>query len=136
MNLYMLAIQMCTRIGMTLCHYSKLTAIMVAEELACIENYSSDSLLQRVNRGFTPVLSKCINPKCFGRSFFVSDGFPNLELMKWNIKHISLPQSHTDYGNTPRGIGSLVADIEGYDFIAYLDADNWFHSRCQKFYLQ
>ncbi|MBU3607074.1 glycosyltransferase [Polynucleobacter nymphae] len=59
--------------------------------------------------------------------FFVADGFPNEELMKWNIKHISLPQAHADSGNTPRGIGSILADIEGYDFISYLDADNWFH---------
>jgi glycosyltransferase involved in cell wall biosynthesis len=59
--------------------------------------------------------------------FFIADGFPNEELMKWNVKHISLPQAHADNGNTPRGIGSILADIEGYDFISYLDADNWFH---------
>jgi len=59
--------------------------------------------------------------------FFVADGFPNEEIMSWNIKHISLPQAHGDYGDTPRGIGSMLADVEGYDFIAYLDADNWFH---------
>ena len=59
--------------------------------------------------------------------FFIADGFPNEELMSWNIKHISLPQAHADYGDTPRGIGSMLADVEGYDFIAYLDADNWFH---------
>jgi glycosyltransferase involved in cell wall biosynthesis len=59
--------------------------------------------------------------------FFVADGFPNEELMKWSIKHVSLPQAHADNGNTPRGIGSILADIEGYDFISYLDADNWFH---------
>ena len=59
--------------------------------------------------------------------FFVADGFPNQELMTWNIKHISLPQAHADNGNTPRGIGGILADVEGYDFICYLDADNWFH---------
>ena len=59
--------------------------------------------------------------------FFVADGFPNEEVMKWNIKHITLPQTHADYGDAPRGIGSVLADVEGYDFIAYLDADNWFH---------
>ena len=80
----------------------------------------------------TEVLHQChqsvLTQNVSADHFFVSDGFPNVELMKWNIKHISLPQSHTDFGNTPRGIGSLVANIEGYDFIAYLDADNWFHS--------
>jgi len=59
--------------------------------------------------------------------FFVSDGFPNPELMNWNIKHISLSQSHQDNGNTPRGIGATLASAEGYDFITFLDADNWFH---------
>jgi len=59
--------------------------------------------------------------------FFIADGFPNQELMNWDIKHVSLHQSHADNGNTPRGIGSVLADVEGYDFISYLDADNWFH---------
>lgn len=59
--------------------------------------------------------------------FFIADGFPNQELISWDVKHITLPQAHNDNGNTPRGIGSILADAEGYDFIAYLDADNWFH---------
>ena len=59
--------------------------------------------------------------------FFVADGFPNAEVMKWDIKHISLSESHQDNGNTPRGIGAMLASAEGYDFIAFLDADNWFH---------
>jgi glycosyltransferase involved in cell wall biosynthesis len=63
--------------------------------------------------------------------FFIADGFPNEEVMKWNIKHITLPQAHSDNGNTPRGIGSILADVEGYDFIAYLDADNWFYPNCK-----
>ena len=59
--------------------------------------------------------------------FFIADGFPNPELMSWDIKHISLSESHQDNGNTPRGIGAILATAEGYDFIAFLDADNWFH---------
>ena len=59
--------------------------------------------------------------------FFIADGFPNLEITSWKAKHIILSESHGDNGNTPRGIGSALADIEGYDFIAYLDADNWYH---------
>ncbi|MBT8605979.1 glycosyltransferase family 2 protein [Polynucleobacter paneuropaeus] len=59
--------------------------------------------------------------------FFIADGFPNEELISWGVKHATLPQAHADNGNTPRGIGSILADIEGYDFISYLDADNWFH---------
>lgn len=59
--------------------------------------------------------------------FMVADGFPNPEISNWKAKHIVLPQAHGDNGNTPRGIGSLLAEVEGYDFIAYLDADNWYH---------
>lgn len=79
----------------------------------------------------TTVLHQChqsvLTQSVSSDHFFVSDGFPNSELMKWNIKHTILPYAHDDYGNTPRGLGSILADIGGYDFIAYLDADNWFH---------
>lgn len=59
--------------------------------------------------------------------FFIADGYPQEELLTWKIKHVSLPQAHGDNGNTPRGIGSKLADAEGYTFITYLDADNWYH---------
>lgn len=39
-------------------------------------------------------------------------------------RHVVLGQSHKDYGNTPRGIGALLAISEGADAIAFLDADN------------
>jgi glycosyltransferase involved in cell wall biosynthesis len=58
--------------------------------------------------------------------FMVADGFPRAEVAAWNVRHVVLPTSHDDGGNTPRGIGSLLADSEGYDFVAYLDADNWY----------
>jgi glycosyltransferase involved in cell wall biosynthesis len=59
--------------------------------------------------------------------FMIADGFPNKEVDGWNARHVLLPTAHADNGNTPRGIGSVLAEVEGYDFIAYLDADNWFH---------
>ena len=59
--------------------------------------------------------------------FFIADGCPKEEIASWNAKHIILPISNNDNGNTPRGIGSSLAKVEGYDFIAYLDADNWYH---------
>ncbi len=59
--------------------------------------------------------------------FLIADGFAKHEINTWNAKHITLPNSHDDNGNTPRGLGSLLAKSEGYDFIAYLDADNWYH---------
>jgi glycosyltransferase involved in cell wall biosynthesis len=58
----------------------------------------------------------------------VADGYPIDELDSWNIHHIKLPIAHSDNGNTPRGIGSIFARNNSYDFISYLDADNWFHT--------
>jgi glycosyltransferase involved in cell wall biosynthesis len=57
----------------------------------------------------------------------VADGFPRDDLAAWKIRHVQLPHAHGDYGCVARGLGSTMADAEGYDFIAYLDADNWFH---------
>jgi glycosyltransferase involved in cell wall biosynthesis len=59
--------------------------------------------------------------------FMIADGFPQHAIDDWNVRHVRLPTAHGDNGNTPRGVGGLLADVEGYDFIAYLDADNWFH---------
>lgn len=39
-------------------------------------------------------------------------------------RHIVLGQPHKDYGNTPRGIGALLAISEGADAVCFLDADN------------
>jgi glycosyltransferase involved in cell wall biosynthesis len=57
----------------------------------------------------------------------VADGHPQDEVDRWKVRHVLLPASHADGGATPRGIGSLLAEAEGYDFVAYLDADNWYH---------
>jgi glycosyltransferase involved in cell wall biosynthesis len=77
------------------------------------------------------VLRQChesvLNQSISATHFFIADGFPQSELEQWNIKHISLAQGHDDNGDTPRGIGGLLAEVEGYDYVAYLDADNWFH---------
>lgn len=56
----------------------------------------------------------------------VADGHPQAAAASWQARHVTLPQAHADYGATPRAVGSLLADAEGYDFVAYLDADNWY----------
>ncbi|MBX9758820.1 MAG: glycosyltransferase [Beijerinckiaceae bacterium] len=57
----------------------------------------------------------------------VADGHPNSGIsLKGKTEHVVLPKSNRDAGNTPRGIGSVLADSWGYDAIAYLDADNWY----------
>src|SRR5690348_3404088 len=58
--------------------------------------------------------------------FLVSDGFPQGWLDSANVRHIRLGRAHNDAGNTPRGLGALLAVSEGYDGIGLLDADNWY----------
>jgi hypothetical protein len=60
--------------------------------------------------------------------FMIADGNPQSYVDTWNTCHIKLHRSHSDGGSFARGIGGLAAKAEGYDFIAYLDADNWYHS--------
>jgi glycosyltransferase involved in cell wall biosynthesis len=59
--------------------------------------------------------------------FMIADGHPLDAIDGWDVRHVRLHRSHDDNGNTPRGLGGLLARNEGYDFIAYLDADNWYH---------
>jgi cellulose synthase/poly-beta-1,6-N-acetylglucosamine synthase-like glycosyltransferase len=55
----------------------------------------------------------------------IADGVPQSWLDTEPVRHIKLDKSHGDYGNTPRGIGSLLAISEGFDGFGFLDADNW-----------
>lgn len=60
--------------------------------------------------------------------YLVADGFPSpaVNANGQVTKHITLPVSHGDNGNTPRGIGAICALNEGADIICFLDADNQF----------
>ena len=58
--------------------------------------------------------------------FLVSDGHPQDWLDSANVRHIRLGKSHKDVGNTPRGVGALLAVSERYEGIGLLDADNWY----------
>jgi glycosyltransferase involved in cell wall biosynthesis len=59
--------------------------------------------------------------------FMVADGFPLDEVSNWPVQHVLLNKAHADNGNTPRGIGAFLAINQGYDFVTFLDADNWYH---------
>jgi len=56
----------------------------------------------------------------------VADGFAQEWIDHEPVYHLKLETSHGDYGNTPRGLGALLAVSQGYSGIAFLDADNWF----------
>lgn len=58
--------------------------------------------------------------------FVISDGHPQDWLDQTNVRHIRLGLAHADYGNTPRSIGAQLAVAEGFDAVAFLDADNWY----------
>ncbi len=49
----------------------------------------------------------------------------NLSYLKCH--KIELKVNHDDNGNTPRSIGTNYAIDGEFDYIMYLDADNWFH---------
>jgi glycosyltransferase involved in cell wall biosynthesis len=57
----------------------------------------------------------------------VADGHAQPWLDAEPVRHLRLDRSHGDYGNTPRAVGALLAASEGFDAIAFLDADNWLH---------
>lgn len=79
----------------------------------------------------TEVLLRChqsvLSQTVSADHFMIADGFPDAELDRISVQHVKLPRSHADNGNTPRGIGGMLARNEGYDFVTYLDADNWYH---------
>ncbi len=58
--------------------------------------------------------------------FLVADGHPQPDVATWPAQHFILPRAHGDFGNTARGLGALAARNEGYDAVAFLDADNWY----------
>ncbi len=47
-------------------------------------------------------------------------------LQKLKCEKIELIKNHNNNGNTPRSVGTAKAISKGYDFLMYLDADNWF----------
>lgn len=55
----------------------------------------------------------------------VADGNSSPLVESWKGEHISLPESHTDAGATPRAIAAISAFSRGYDVVGFIDADNW-----------
>jgi FkbM family methyltransferase len=55
----------------------------------------------------------------------VADGHAQDWIDDQPVRHLKLDRSHGDFGNTPRGIGALMAVSDEYEGIGFLDADNW-----------
>jgi glycosyltransferase involved in cell wall biosynthesis len=56
----------------------------------------------------------------------IADGSPNAEAASGADQHLVLPRAHGDHGNTPRALGAISAWNQGFDAVAFLDADNWY----------
>ena len=77
-----------------------------------------------LNRCHTSVLTQTYE---YITHFMVADGDPHPAIKHWTItEHIILPKAHSDAGATPRVLGAISAFSQGYDAVAFLDADNTF----------
>lgn len=56
----------------------------------------------------------------------VADGEPQAMPQGVNVIHMVLPANVGNSGATPRGFGAQYAFVQGYDAVAFLDADNWY----------
>ena len=66
----------------------------------------------------------------------IADGFPQKWIDDTGVRHLILDRSHGDAGNTPRGLGALLAIAEEYDGIGFLDADNWLERNMRSVWTQ
>jgi hypothetical protein len=57
--------------------------------------------------------------------YLVADGHPQSLPESTSLVHIVLPENIGNSGATPRGIGAQLAFNDGYDVVAFIDADNW-----------
>ncbi len=77
-----------------------------------------------------PTLRACHDSVCCqthpATHIMVADGHPQDWVGDSAAQHIVLPVSLRNYGDTPRAVASLFAMAQGFDGIAYLDADNWY----------
>lgn len=58
--------------------------------------------------------------------FLIADGFPNPIVEGLHARKFELPDAHGHGGNLPRVLGSISAFNQGYEAVAFLDADNWY----------
>lgn len=75
------------------------------------------------------MLQRCIDSvraqSVASEHLLVADGHPQDWIDRQPVRHLRLDHAHNDNGNTPRGVGCLLAAAERYDGIGPLDADNW-----------
>ena len=69
----------------------------------------------------------CWRRRCLCTHILVNDGGepPRVD-DSGSLQVVHLPRAHHDVGNAGRAIGSVTAICQGFDALAYLDADNWY----------
>lgn len=93
--------------------------------------------LEVIQRAISSV--KNMDPSSFEiRHYLIADGYPQAELLNTHKFHFTLNQSHSDFGDTPRLVGSMIAIREGATGLMFLDADNIVYSNhlklcCEKY---
>ena len=100
------------------------TKLAQKNDICVITPYFKESI-EVLRRCHDSVMSQHVDAKV--THVMVADGFPVKEIDSWPVSHIVLPRANANNGNTPRGIGAVLAEQLGANFIAYLDADNWYH---------
>jgi exopolysaccharide biosynthesis predicted pyruvyltransferase EpsI/glycosyltransferase involved in cell wall biosynthesis len=101
-----------------------------------LTNYVGSQIRSGRNAIITPyykesrdVLERCIgsvrNQTVATDHFLVADGFAKDWIDRADVRHFRLDRCHSDYGDTPRGVGAMIAAAEGYQTIGFLDADCW-----------
>ena len=104
------------------------------KEIAVITPYNNEDYYQ-IKKANDNVISQKHENSNFARfndefrchHFIIVDGVDKKKnLDKLKCEKIELLKNHNDNGNTPRSVGTSTVIKRNYDFIMYLDADNWF----------
>ncbi len=92
----------------------------MAMKIAIISAYHGETL-ETIRRCHDSVLAQTIKAD----HILIGDGRGHDDIDDWNCQHVRLSDCHSDYGDTPRSIGTVMAFAQGYDYLCWLDADNW-----------
>jgi hypothetical protein len=99
-------------------------------ELGATNDDGRFAVITPYHRETRGVIERCIDSvkaqSVAADHFLISDGVSQDWLDDAGVTHIRLAHAHHDFGNTPRGIGAMLAVAQGYDGIGFLDVDNWY----------
>lgn len=88
--------------------------------IALITSYAGEDIdiIERCHKSITKQTVPCAH-------IIVSDGYEMNFTMMWNCQIIQTSHRHANYGDTPKWIGVMSALAQGFDYIGFVDADDW-----------